>query len=665
MTDIRNDAERLRAHLRTKKILADGAFGTYFAARYGTDRLPELFNTEDPEKVTAVHRAYIEAGSRLIRTNTFAANCESLQCERDKLRKNIFAACEHARRASREAAVPDADQAAFPGGDERALSGAAECFIAGDIGPIPMTGSAGGEQMTDEYRFLIDTFLAAGIRILVFETFSETDEILPAIRYCREIYREENPFIFVEICVNMHGYTNTGLAASKLIGSLAKCPDIDAVGFNCGIGPGYMKKVMDRIDMNIPKFVSVMPNAGFPQSAAGRMVFRSNSEYFALKMKEIAAEGADIIGGCCGTNPSVIRRMAEDIDLTMTGHHFPVPNEAGKGVGERHDGSFFSPENHAAAQRRGTGMQGKGRAAAGSAAPELSKAETRRGTCPKYIAVELAPPYLADDRKLMDAANGLLRMPVDVITLPDSPSGRTRADSILTGLKVGRETGITVMPHICCRDRNIIAVRSALMGAHMNGIRNLLVITGDPVPTMMRQEAKSVFNFDSVGLMRIIREMNDEQFPDDPIFYGGAINYNRRNIEVEFSRVRKKIGAGASFFLTQPVFTAEDVEKLRRFREVIDAAAPAGGQPAKLLCGLMPLISRRNALFIQNEMSGIHVTDDIVDRYHADMTRAEGEAVGEDVVRNVIRMTRDFADGYYFSIPFNRVRMLKEILPEI
>ena len=660
MTEIRNDAERLREHLKTKKILADGAFGTYFAARYGTDRLPELFNTEDPEKVTAVHSAYIEAGSRLIRTNTFAANTESLQCGRDELRENILAACENARRAAQEATDPDTNQAAASERAENVLSGsvassepaaaseraenvlsgaAQECFIAGDIGPIPMTGPESGKMMTDEYRFIIDTFLAAGIRILVFETFSETDEILPAIRYCRETYREENPFILVEICVNMHGYTNTGLGASKLIGSLAKCPDIDAVGFNCGIGPGYMKQVMDRIDMNIPKFVSVMPNAGFPQSAAGRMVFRSNDEYFALKMKDIAAAGADIIGGCCGTNPSVIRRMARDIDLTAAGHHFPVPDEAGKSAGEKHDGSFFSEENHAAAQRR--------------------------GTCSKYIAVELAPPYLADDRKLMDAANGLLRLPVDVITLPDSPSGRTRADSILTGLKVGRETGITVMPHICCRDRNIIAVRSALMGAHMNGIRNLLVITGDPVPTMMRQEAKSVFNFDSVGLMRIIREMNGEQFPDDPIFYGGAINYNRRNIEVEFSRVRKKIEAGASFFLTQPVFTAEDAEKLRRFKAVIDAAAPAGGEKAKLLCGLMPLISRKNALFIQNEMSGINVTDDIVDRYRTDMTRAEGEAVGEDVVRNVIRMTRDFVDGYYFSIPFNRVYMLKEILPEI
>ena len=637
MTEIRNDAERLREHLKTKKILADGAFGTYFAARYGTDRLPELFNTEDPEKVTAVHRAYIEAGSRLIRTNTFAANTESLQCGRDELRENILAACENARRAAQEATDPDTNQAAASERAENVLSGsvassepaaaseraenvlsgaAQECFIAGDIGPIPMTGPESGKMMTDEYRFIIDTFLAAGIRILVFETFSETDEILPAIRYCRETYREENPFILVEICVNMHGYTNTGLGASKLIGSLAKCPDIDAVGFNCGIGPGYMKQVMDRIDMNIPKFVSVMPNAGFPQSAAGRMVFRSNDEYFALKMKDIAAAGADIIGGCCGTNPSVIRRMARDIDLTAAGHHFPVPDEAGKSAGEKHDGSFFSEENHAAAQRR--------------------------GTCSKYIAVELAPPYLADDRKLMDAANGLLRLPVDVITLPDSPSGRTRADSILTGLKVGRETGITVMPHICCRDRNIIAVRSALMGAHMNGIRNLLVITGDPVPTMMRQEAKSVFNFDSVGLMRIIREMNAEQFPDDPIFYGGAINYNRRNIEVEFSRVRKKIEAGASFFLTQPVFTAEDAEKLRRFKAVIDAAAPAGGEKAKLLCGLMPLISRKNALFIRCEPVRL-----------------------EHLVRNVIRMTRDFVDGYYFSIPFNRVYMLKEILPEI
>lgn len=242
-----------------------------------------------------------------------------------------------------------------------------------------------------------------------------------------------------------------------------------------------------------------------------------------------------------------------------------------------------------------------------------------------------------------------------MLTFPDSPSGRTRADSILMAEKVARETGICVMPHICCRDKNAIAIRSQLLGAHINNIRNFLVITGDPIPSLVRNHVKSVFNFDSVGLMQIINDMNEEQFLNAPICFGGAVNQGRKNLDIEIKRMKKKMDAGCSFFLTQPVSTKESAERVRRIKQETGA---------KILCGIMPFVSLKNATFMKNEMTGIGVTDEVLARYHKDMTREEGENSGIRLAKEMIALTEDFADGYYFSFPFNRVHMLEKILNE-
>lgn len=219
--------------------------------------------------------------------------------------------------------------------------------------------------------------------------------------------------------------------------------------------------------------------------------------------------------------------------------------------------------------------------------------------------------------------------------------------------KVARETGMCVMPHICCRDKNAIAMRSQLLGSYINHIRNFLVITGDPVPSMVRSSIKSVFNFDSVGLMRIINDMNEGQFAEAPICYGGAINQGRKKLELEIARVKKKMDAGATFFLTQPISTLEGVERVRCIKQETGA---------RILCGIMPFVSLKNATFIKNEMTGIDVSDEVLSRYREDMTREEGELAGVQLAKEIMALTDDFADGYYFSFPFNRVSMLEKIL---
>lgn len=327
----------------------------------------------------------------------------------------------------------------------------------------------------------------------------------------------EQAFITVQFSVNQFGYSNAGLSARKLLQKAGEAKEIDAVGFNCGVGPSHMHRILQILEKPEGKLLTALPNAGYPQMVTGRMLFTGdNKDYFVDRMQQMTALGVDMAGGCCGTTPEYIAELAGKLDLTQ----YPQAKkdtEPEKQQAPKEDRSFYHTKE----------AEGRNR---------------------KLIAVELAPPMGIDDEKLMDAAHLLQKSGVDVLTFPDSPSGRTRADSILMAEKVARETGMCVMPHICCRDKNAIAMRSQLLGAYINGIQNFLVITGDPIPSMVRTTVKSVFNFDSVGLMQILADMNEEQFTQAPASYGGAINQGRRNLEVEIGRVKKKMAAGATFF---------------------------------------------------------------------------------------------------------------------
>lgn len=600
---------KINKYLQNKKVICDGAFGTYFTSLVNEgvpeselsseDMFPEKANIDMPEIVQKIHKDYLNAGAVLIRTNTFASNKESLNCDDEYLIDNISAAWNHAIQAVNSSG--------------RILG--EDCFIAGDIGPIPGSFGMSEEETYKEYKLICDTFLALGAEILIFETFTDMDRILSVIQ---DIKKDRDIFIAVQFCVNQHGYSNAGISARRLLEESGSIEEIDAVGFNCGVGPGHLYSILDKVDFPEGKFITALPNAGYPKMIKNRMVFRDNSEYFAQKMSGIVSKGIHIFGGCCGTNPEYIRKAANTVNFQQTGEKPSIHIRKRTDSEPRNVNGFW---------------HGK----------ESSE---------KLIAVELSPPPGANDEKIMEAAFRLKNMKVDVVTFPDSPSGRTRADSILMSMKVARETGLCVMPHICCRDKNAIGMRSQLLGAYINGIRNMLVMTGDPVPTLIRQEVKSVFNFDSIGLMKILNELNQEEFRKDTVSFGGALNYNRPNISVEIGRVKKKIAQGAEFFLTQPVFTLKDAEKLKFIKEETNA---------KILCGIMPLVSLKNALFIKNEMAGINVTDDIAGRFSPDMSREEGEAVGVEIAREVMEFTKEFVEGYYYSIPFNRVYLLEKI----
>ncbi len=590
----------IKTYLKENKLITDGSFGTYYADKYSTNEMPELANSdsEKSRRVIEIHKEYINSGAKLIRTNTFASNTELLNTDIESVKQNIKAAIKHAKTA---------------------INQSCDIFIAGDIGPIPndiMTAATDANE--EQYYRICQTFVKEGIDILTFETFSELEKILPAIKRIRQ--EHEDLFIMVQFSVNQFGYSASGLSAKKLITQASQIPEIDAVGLNCGVGPGHMEQIVSTLNIVHDKFMIALPNAGYPERIRNQIRFVNHPEYFVDKATELAAkDGIDIIGGCCGTTPRFISLLSQKLDVKQQPKQQPV-NEQQVSQPQPQNNAFFA---------------------------------AKAGTDKPLIAVELAPPLNIDDKKILEAAHTLKNLGVDVLTFPDSPSGRTRVDSVLMAEKVKRETGMCVMPHICCRDKNAIAMRSTFLGAHINDIHNLLIITGDPIPSVARQTIKAVFNFDSIGLMNIAKDMNEENFNTSPMTYGGAINQGRRNLEVEIKRVIKKMEAGARFFLTQPVFTKEDADRLRQIKNETGA---------RILCGVMPLISRKNALFMKNEIAGINVTDDIVERYPQNADKETGEAVGIKLACEVIELTRDFADGYYFSFPFNRVHMLERIM---
>ncbi|MGN0638457.1 MAG: bifunctional homocysteine S-methyltransferase/methylenetetrahydrofolate reductase [Huintestinicola sp.] len=581
----------IREHLGEHILIADGSFGTYYAEKYRTEESPELANILHPERVRAIHSEYIAAGAELIRTNTFASNTLSLGMPIEEVAENISAAA------------------------DIALECAGECgFAAGDIGEMRGVSS---DTAAAEYVRAAEIFIKKGIGIINFESFSDTASLLPAMEMIRSRYGDD-VFIMASFCVDRYGSSPSGRSAGRLMAEAAGLAD--CVGLNCGVGPVHMRGVLKTVSLPRNVFISALPNSGYPVMSRNQLSFGNVAEYFGDKMGELLETGVNIVGGCCGTDPSYIAKTAERLGGARPAKRSVVSDNNGVKKTVR-SGFIYGADGN-----------------------------IRRD---KLIAVELVPPLDGDDEKLMESAHFLKNAGADVVTFPDSPSGRTRADSVLMAAKVRRETGMEVMPHICCRDKNALAIRSALMGAHINDIGNALMITGDPVPASARQSVKSVFNFDSVGLLRIASELNLDMFAKRPVCCGGAVNQNRRNIDNEILRVKKKMAAGAEFFMSQPVFTPEDADRLRHIKDETGAF---------ILCGIMPLVSRRNALFMKNEISGVNVTDEIIGRYPENGSKEEGETVGIALAKEVMGMVKDFADGYYFTFPFNRVHMLPAVL---
>ena len=588
----------IREYLKQHVLIADGAMGTYYAKQQQEDgAISELACLTYPERIEQIHREYILAGAKMIRTNTFAANTHTLNISESKQIELIKKACQIAKKA-----IVNAEQ---------------EVFIAGDIGPISLNAGSDYDEILKEYKRMCDVFLEEKVDVILFETFPDLTYIKEVVSYIRQ---KSDVFLMASFCLNKNGYTMNGVSANRIVSLASEMEELDGFGFNCGIGSGHMLQILKEIEFPKQKYISIMPNAGYPEQLQNRMVFLDNTEYFVNNLIDIESVGVQVVGGCCGTTPKYIRALSQKLPTSpMTLHVNSMESREKQEVqSDVKKNDFYE-----------LFQQGK-----------------------KVVAVELDPPYDANYEKLIEQAQAVKQSGADIITFADSPMGRSRVDSILMSIKVANEVHLPVMPHVCCRDKNMIAMRSSLLGAYIHNIRNLLIVTGDPVPSVSRVNTSSVFDYNSFQLMDFVQEMNQEHFSNDPIVFGGALNYGRGKIEKVIERMEKKIVAGASYFLTQPVYCDEDIERLRFIRRKLDT---------KLLCGIMPFVSYRNANFIKNEMSGIFVPDEIVNRYSPDMSKEEAELIGAEIANEIIAKTSDFADGYYIMLPFNRVSLLNKL----
>jgi len=338
----------------------------------------------------------------------------------------------------------------------------------------------------------------------------------------------------------------------------------------------------------------------------------------------MAAKGAFITGGCCGTTPEHIARLHERINS--------------KAVASSRQKISSRP----ARERKGS---------KDIIASNFSRKIRDREF---VILVELTPPSSSDLSELVKGSARYRNCGVDVVTISDSPLGRVKMDSIVASAKISREAGIETLPHLCCRDRNVNALRSAVIGAHAEGIRAILAVTGDAVPESERPYVKPVFNVSSSKLMQIIKEMNENLFKGDEFIIGGALNPFAVNKTSEFRRTLQKIENGCSFFLTQPVFDSSDLSLVKEVRK-----------HARVLAGIMPLVSYRNAYYLKNEVPGFVLPDKIVNSFSPDMPREKAVETGIRIAVELAGKIREYADGFYLVTPFNRWDIICSLLERL
>lgn len=573
----------IREYLKEKNLLFDGAMGTYFAKiSHKSASESEEAALKNADIIEKIHREYIDAGAKAIKTDTFAA------AGYENGNEIIRAAYKAAKRAAEGRGV----------------------YIFADMGPI------GSECKAKElYAKAADEFLRLGAENFLFETLSEASAVCEAAEYIKE--KRPDAFIIASFAVGNGGYTNTGRHISDLLSETDSCGAIDAAGMNCGAGPGVLLKILEKIEAKKP--VSIMPNAGYPTVIGSRAVYGDSEEYFAEKMARIVSSGARIAGGCCGTTPLFIKSCLEaGIEKIEFGEKENRNGEFGER--KRRYGPFYE---------------------------KLLRGE-------KAIAVELDPPEDIDRGFFMTGAAKIIDAGADAITIADCPVARPRMDSAILSCKLKRELGIEAIPHMTCRDRNLNATKAVLLALSSEGVGNVLAVTGDPLPSAARDEVKSVFNFNSRMLISFVKSLNENVFAS-PTCICAALNVNAKNFSVQLKLALEKEKNGAMVFFTQPVMTKEALANLKEAKNVLKS---------KIMCGIMPVVSKRNALFMNAEIAGIRVDEKIISLFEG-KTRDEAEEVGKMVALKVFESAKDWCDGFYIITPFKRVAMICEIVREI
>ena len=488
-----------------------------------------------------------------------------------------------------------------------------EVYIFGDIGPVNVENE---KAAFEEYKIVVDIFLEKGIKNFMFETLSEAGKIKGICEYIKKNCPES--FVIASFAVMPDGYSNEGFYYKHLFEEICESGVLDGVGLNCISGANHMAKLLKDVDTK-GLYICAMPNAGYPVVRDNRIYYGSLANYFVTQIEDVFDMGINIVGGCCGTTPKHIALLKKSL--------------RGRVI---KPGLSAKEEKHLTRKIRTNRF--------------LEKLNFGK----KAIAVELDSPLDTNITKFIDNARRLWEAGADIITIADSPIARARMDSCLLACRVKLELDFDVLPHMTCRDRNVNASKALLLGCNAMGIDNVLVITGDPIPNAQRNEIRSVFEFNSVKFANFINSLNDEVF-ESPMNICAALNVNSRNFSAELRKAVKKQENGAKVLFTQPILTERAVENLKIARRSLDI---------KIMGGIIPIVSERNARYMQSEVNGIHITDYIVERY-VGKSREEAEELALSISKDMANKIYDYVDGYYLITVLNRVNLMERLIKTV
>src|SRR5438874_2409628 len=605
----------LRDLLNDGKVhVLDGAMGTMLYAKgfFLSVRYGEL-SVKQPKLVQEVHAAYVRAGAETLETNTFAANPVKLRTFglADDTEQINRTAAELARKAS-----------------------AGRASVVGAIGPLGVRlepfGALSREEAFAHFQRQVQGLVAGGVDGFILETFSDVEEIHQALCAVQSV--SDLPVI-AQMTIGDDGLTHYGTAPETFAKQLAEW-GAAVIGVNCSVGPAVVLEAVEKLVKATDRPISAVPNAGLPKDVGDRKIYLASPEYMASYARRMIEAGARIVGGCCGTTPEHIKKIRDYVASVVPRQPSVVVSRA------------------------------QVKAPAGVTATPLALksawgAKLARGEL--VTSVEIVPPKGVDPNPMLAQCRALNSAGVHAGNVPDGPRAQSRMGVLPSALLIEREVGIETVIHYCCRDRNLLGMLSDIIGAHAAGLRNILIITGDPPKMGPYPEATAVFDIDSIGLTNLVYRLNQGLDPgNNPL--GGAtkwaigvgVNPGAGDQDRELSRFAWKVDAGAEFAVTQPVFDARQLEAF--LKRVEQFKTP-------IVAGIWPLISLRNAEFLANEVPGVSVPDEVLQRMRKAQEKGKEAALAEGVAiaRDMFTKVKQLVQGVQVSAPFGRVEVALQV----
>ncbi|HET7113331.1 MAG TPA: bifunctional homocysteine S-methyltransferase/methylenetetrahydrofolate reductase [Pyrinomonadaceae bacterium] len=612
MDSFRNVLESDRIHV------VDGAMGTMLYAKgVYINRCYDELNLSNPDLVAEIHTEYIRAGADIIETNTFGASAHKLQ--QYGLEANLHEINARAAQIARKAA-----------GDR--------AYVAGALGPLGLRIEPYGPTSFEEAKVMFKAqavaLLEGGVDLFCLETFSDVSEIRQAIAAVRELC--DLPII-AQMTIMTDGNTLFGTTPELFTERLDNW-GADVIGLNCGVGPAIILNALEKMREVTKKKLSAQPNAGLPRDVQGRQFYMCSPEYMSKFAKRFIQAGAKFIGGCCGTTPSHIKLICDSV----------------RAASPRAQRIAFTSGGATAVENAPPDIK--------VVPPEERSKWGRKIARGEFVtSVEVLPPKGVDAKKTLDSIRLLKDAGVDGVNIPDGARAQSRMSALATAVLVEQQIGIESVLHYCCRDRNLLGMMSDLLGAAALGLRNLLIITGDPPKMGPYPDATAVFDIDAIGLTNMVNKLNHGlDLGNNPIgeptafCIGVGVNPGAINLDEEIKRFEWKVEAGAQYAITQPVF---DTEQLREFLKRIEHVR------IPIIAGIWPLVSYRNAEFLHNEVPGVRVTQSIMERMRqaAAISKEAGREEGLRIARESLMEVRDEIQGVQVSAPFGNVKYALEV----